>query len=107
MVNRPHLFPIPKKKLKTRGSLKPTTAVYQLRKTEPKAKVPLEMVTSQENPTKILFGETLAKTVEVETLNPNLAFQEVKSKTHPTISCIKKGENPSVKLVLVDIPPTF
>jgi hypothetical protein len=93
--------------LKNRGSLKPTTAVYQLRQVQPKAKIPLEMVTSQEAPTKTLFEETSTKTVEVETLNPNLAFPEVKSEAHSTISCINEGDNPLVKLASVDIPPMF
>jgi hypothetical protein len=94
----------PEKILKTRGSLKPTTAVYQPKHTQPKAKIPLEMLTSQEAPTQTLFGETSAKTVEAETLNPNLAFPEIKSETHTTTSCVNEGENPSINLASIDIP---
>jgi len=97
----------PEKILKTRGSLNPTTMVYQLRHMQPKAKIPLEMVTSQEAPTKTLFGEISTKTVEAETLNPNLTFLEIKSKTHTTTSFVNESENPSVKLASIDIPPTL
>jgi len=93
--------------LKTRGSLRPTTAVYQLRNTQPKAKVPLETLASQEAPSKTLFREMSAKSVEAKTLNPDLVFPKVKSETHPTTSGVNEDENPSVNITLIDIPPTL
>jgi hypothetical protein len=68
----------PEKILKTRGSLKPTTAVYQPRYTQPKDKIPVEPLTSHESPPK--------------TLNPTLALPEIKNKIHLTTSGIHKGE---------------
>jgi hypothetical protein len=97
--------PDPEKILKSRGSLKPTTMVYQLRHTQPKGKIPLEVVTLQEYLIKTLSEET--KTVKAETLNLNLDFPEIKSETHTTTPCINEGENPSVKLASIDIPPTL
>jgi hypothetical protein len=83
----------PEKILKTRGSLKPTTAVYQPRYTQPKAKIPFEPITSHEYPPK--------------TLKPTLALPKIKNEIHPTTSGVHKGENPSVNLTAIDIPLTL
>jgi hypothetical protein len=71
----------PEKILKIRGSLKPTTVVYHLRHTQPKAKIPFEPLTLHESPLK--------------TLNPTLALPEIKNEVHLTTSGVHKGENPS------------
>jgi hypothetical protein len=83
----------PEKILKTRGSLKPTTAVYQLKYPQPKTKSSFEPSTSHSSPP--------------ETINPTLALSEVKSETHPTTSDVHKGKNPTVNLSEIDIPLTL
>jgi hypothetical protein len=83
----------PKKILKKRGSLKPTTAVYELRYPQPKAKISLEPSTSQNFPPK--------------TLSPILSLHKIKSEIHLTTSGVHKGENPSVNLSTIDILSTL
>jgi hypothetical protein len=74
----------PKKILKTKGSLKPTTVVYQLKYPQSKAKSSFEPSTSHNFP--------------LETINPTLALPEVKIEINPTTSDVHKGENPAVNL---------
>jgi hypothetical protein len=83
----------PKKILKTRGSLKPTTAVYRLEYPQPNTKSFVEPSNSH-NPLP-------------ETINPTLTLSEVKSEIHPTTFGVHKGKNPVVKLSEIDIPPTL
>jgi hypothetical protein len=83
----------PKKILKTKGSLKTTTTVYQLKYPQPNTKSFIEPSTSH-NPLP-------------ETINPTLTLSEVKSEIHPTTFGVHKGKNPAVKLSEIDIPPTL
>jgi hypothetical protein len=83
----------PEKILKTRGSLKPTTAVYQLKYPQPNTKSFFEPSTSH-NPLP-------------ETINPTLTLSEVKSEIHLTTFGIHKGKNPTVNLSEIDIPPNL
>jgi hypothetical protein len=83
----------PKKILKTKGSLKPTTAIYQLKYSQPKAKSSFEPSTSHNFPP--------------ETINPTLSLPKVKVEIHPTTSDVHKGENLAVNLSAIDIPPTL
>jgi hypothetical protein len=83
----------PEKILKTEGSLKLTTVVYQLKYPQSKAKIYFEPSTSQNFPP--------------ETINPTLSLPEVKSEIHPTTSDVHKGENLAVDLSVIDIPPTL
>jgi hypothetical protein len=83
----------PEKILKTRGSLKPTTAVYQLKYPQPKIKSSFEPSTSHSSPP--------------ETINPILALSETKSETHSITSDVYRGKSPAVDLSEIDIPPTF
>jgi len=83
----------PQKILKTKGSLKPTTAIYQLKYPYPKAKSSFETSTSHNFP--------------LETINPTLALPEVKSEIHPITFDVHKGENPTINLSMIDIPSTL
>jgi hypothetical protein len=83
----------PEKILKARGSLKPTTAVYQLKHPQPKAKISFEPSTSHNFPP--------------ETINPTLALSEVKSEIHPITSGVHKGKNLAVNLSAIDIRRLF
>jgi hypothetical protein len=83
----------PEKILKARGSLKTTTAVYQL-------------MYPQSN-TKSSFEPSTLHNPLPETINPTLTLFEVKSEIHPTTSGVHKGKNPAVNLSEIDIPPTF
>jgi hypothetical protein len=80
----------PEKILKDRGSLKPTTAVYQLKCPQLSTKSSFELSTSH-NPLP-------------ETINPTLTLSEVKSEIHPTTFGIHKGKNPVVNSSEIDIP---
>jgi hypothetical protein len=82
----------PEKILKTRGSLKPTSTVYQLKYPQPKTKSSFEPSTSHSSPP--------------ETINSFLARSEVKSEIHLNTSVAHKGKNPVVNLSEVDISPT-
>jgi hypothetical protein len=79
--------------MKIRGSLKPTTTVYQLRHAQPKANISFEPLNLHESPPK--------------TLNPSLALLEVENEIHPTTSGVHEGENPLVNLIAIDVPPTL
>jgi hypothetical protein len=83
----------PEKILNVRGSLKPTTAVYQLKRPQLNTKSSFEPSTSH-NPLP-------------ETINPTLTLSEVKSEIHPTTFGIHKGKNPAMNLSEIDIPPTL
>jgi hypothetical protein len=83
----------PKKILKARGSLKPTTAVYQLKHPQPKTKSSCETSTSHSTPS--------------ETTNSFLFSSVVKSEILSKTSIRHKGKNPTINLSAVDIPLTL
>jgi hypothetical protein len=83
----------PKKILKTRGFLKPTTAIYHLKYRQPKTKSSFEPSTSHSS--------------HPETINPTLLLSEVKSEIHLTTSGVHKGKNPKVNLSEINIPLTL
>jgi hypothetical protein len=82
-----------KKILKTRGSIKPTTTVYQLKYPQPKTKSSFEPSTLHRSPPKTIYSF--------------LVSSEVKSEIHLKTSVVHKGKNPVVNLLAVDIPPTL
>jgi hypothetical protein len=79
--------------LKARGSLKPTTTVYQLKYPQPNTKTYFEPLTSHNSPP--------------ETINSFLAISKVKGEIHRTTSVIQKDKNPTVNLSAVNILPTL
>jgi hypothetical protein len=83
----------PEKILKTRGSLKPTTPVYQLKYPQPKAKSSFET-------------STLHNTLP-ETINPTLSLPKVKGEIQMTTSDVHKGKSPAVNLLVINIPPSL
>jgi hypothetical protein len=83
----------PEKILKARGSLKPTTAVYQLKHPQPKTKISCEHSNSHSTPP--------------ETTNSFLFSSVVKSEILPKTSVRHKGKSPAVNLSAVDIPLTL
>jgi hypothetical protein len=83
----------PKKILKARGSLKPTTAVYQLKHPQPKTKNFCDPSTSHSTPP--------------ETTNSFLFSSVVKSEILPKTSIEHKGKSSAVNLSVVDILSTL
>ena len=79
--------------LKTRGSLRLTTAVYQLKYPQPKIKSSFEPSTSHISPHKII--------------NPILSLYETKSETHSITSDVYRGKRSTVDLSEIDIPEIF
>jgi hypothetical protein len=80
----------PKKILKARGSLKPTTAVYKLKTPQLKTKSSSEPSTS------------FSPLFETKVSTPNCS--EVRSEIHPTIPSVHKGKGPLESSSAVDIP---
>jgi hypothetical protein len=90
----------PEKILKPRGLFKQNVVIYQPNSTQSKYKTFLEPSSSQEPS----LRKKLNNTVEVETLKFEQILPEIKTETSPINSYISRGDMPSIKLILIDIP---